>query len=80
MGTVTVKVTPNCESLISHLPRERGWELISEDYDDAGNGEIVIGFEGYGLTAADMQALNAHPNVISYETAHCIIITDNQEE
>lgn len=67
MGTVTVKVTPNCESLISHLPRGYEWDLISEDYDADGHGEIVIGFEGDDLSAAAMQALNTHPEVISYE-------------
>lgn len=66
MSTVTVKVTPNCESLISHLPRGYEWELISEDYDDEGNGEIVIAFEGDDLTSAAEQALNTHPDVISY--------------
>ena len=67
MATVIVKVTPDCESLIAHLPRGYEWELISEDYDADGNGEIVIGFDGDALPVAAAQALNAHPNVISYE-------------
>ena len=76
MSTVTVTFTvwngaQDYERLISQLPRERKW-LISKAYDDDGNVVIVIGFEGYGLLAADMRVLEAYPGVISYETAHSI--------
>jgi len=67
MGTVTVIVRPECETLIGSLPRGRGWELISEDYDDDDYGEIVIGFEDDELTAADKRALDANLNIVSYK-------------
>ena len=66
MGTLTVKVTPECEGLLHTLPRGREWELLDEDYTADGTGIVTIGFEGNQLTASDEQALNTNPNVISY--------------
>ena len=44
MSTLIVKVTAECEGLITSLPRHEGWELQSEDYNEDGSGTITIGF------------------------------------
>lgn len=61
MGTITVKVAPGCDSLISHLSRESEWELISENYGGAGIGEIVIRSIEYADGAAPLEAGETQP-------------------
>ena len=66
MGTVFVTVTPECEGLISTLPRGTEWCVESETYNEDGSSIIEISFDDDDLTGAAEQALNTNDNVISY--------------
>ena len=67
MGTLIVKVTAECEGLISALPRDGEWELVSENYNDDGSGVVTIDFYGDDLSASAKQALDTHDGIITYE-------------
>ena len=68
MATLIVRVTAECEGLLTSLPRHEGWELQSEDYNEDGSGIVTIGFDGDELSAAAEQALNTNDGVLSYQT------------
>jgi hypothetical protein len=74
MNTLSVIITPDCEELLSHMPRGRDWSIISEDYKKNGSGTVKIGYNHNGLeseselTAAEEQALNTNRSVIAYWT------------
>jgi hypothetical protein len=69
MLTLTVKVTPDCEGLITSLPRGYEYELGGEYYDkNGGRVEILIHDQNLSdLTSGMVQALNTHNGVVSYE-------------
>ena len=66
MATLIVEVTPDCEGLISTLPRGMGWFIEDESYREDGSGTITISFDGDDTSAATEQALNSNLDVISY--------------
>jgi hypothetical protein len=67
MITVTVKTAPECESLLTNLPRGYEYELVSEDYAEDGSGEVVFMVHDVDeLTSGMVQALNTHTEVIEY--------------
>jgi hypothetical protein len=63
MITVTVRVTDECEELLTNLPRGYEYELTQD------NGDGVVKFAVHDvddLTSGMEQALDTHPGVISY--------------
>jgi hypothetical protein len=63
MITVTVKITDECEELLTNMPRGYQYELTRDD------GDGVVEFDVHDvddLTAAQEQALDTNPGVISY--------------
>lgn len=68
MLVLVVKTTPDCEGLITYLPRFHEWDLQSEEYDDDGVGTItIIAHDIFDPTAAIVDALESHPGVIEYD-------------
>lgn len=67
MITITITVTPECEDLITNMPRGYEYEIASEEYDEDGAGVVtVIVHDVDDTTAAMEQALDTNPEVISY--------------
>ncbi len=69
MGTLIVKVTPECEGLIHSLPLFERFNLINEEEGgdtDSGHYEVTLDFEGDDISAMSELALNVNPDVISY--------------
>jgi len=67
MATLIVEVTPECEGLISTLPRGMGWSVEDESYREDGSGTITISFDGNDTSIATELALDSNPDVISYK-------------
>jgi hypothetical protein len=66
--TVIVKVTPDCEGLISNMPRGYEYELTDEDYIE--DNSVIITFVIHDvdeMTYAQELALDTHDGVISYK-------------
>lgn len=62
---VTVKITDECEGLITYMPRGYEYELIADE------GDGVVGFMVHDvdeLTSGMEQALDTNGEVISYMT------------
>jgi hypothetical protein len=72
MIKLTVKVTSDCEGLISNLPSGYGYELYSESYTTKGGTvNILIHDQNLtDLTSGMEQVLNNHPGVVSYDAVH----------
>jgi len=60
-----VTVRTNCEELISRLPRHE-WELVDEDWDEAGGVITLVAHDLDDTTSAIEWALNMHPGVLTY--------------
>lgn len=69
MVTLKVKVTEECEGLISNLPRFHEYEFDSEEWheDDESCTVTYLIHDIDELTTAIEQALNTNPEVISYK-------------
>lgn len=67
MIEVTVKVTPDCEELLTRLPRGYEYELTDEEYDDDGSGTVTFVIHDIDdLTSGMEHALDTNDGVIKY--------------
>ncbi len=68
--TVTVKVTADCEGLITWMPSGYEYELTDEDYNEDGSGTVTFVIHDVDeMTYAHELALDTNAEVVSYSEA-----------
>lgn len=68
MIKITVNVTKDCEGVLTSFPRYAEVELFSEDYEETGEGVVVVNLHSEEAIDPIERALDTNDEVISYST------------